>query len=68
MGDTGSNRGDCTRLLWSCNSLADPISDLLSQVKKANERFGGEATDGPWKAGSVREDSRQLEKMYWYVE
>lgn len=51
--------------LWSCNSLADPISDLLSQVKKANERFGGEATDGPGRAGSGREDSRQLEKMYW---
>lgn len=43
MGDTGSNRRDCTRLYGpASNSLAEPISDLLSQVR-ASERFGGEA-------------------------
>lgn len=37
MGDTGSNRGDCTRLYGpASSSLADPISDLLSQVKASD--------------------------------
>lgn len=64
MGDTGSNRGDCTRLYGpASNSLAEPISDLLSQVR-ASERFGGEATDGSGRAGS-RARGFLLEKMYW---
>lgn len=67
MGDTGSNRGDCTRLYGpASNPLAEPISDLLSQVR-ASERFGGEATDGSGRAGS-RARRFLLEKMYWVRE